>query len=49
MKPILIQHLMKKMRKNKPAPIKDEMEQNHTIPTVLLLLLVLIILVAALN
>lgn len=49
MKPVLIQHLIKKMRKVKPAPVKDEVEQNYTIPTILLLLLVLIILVAALN
>lgn len=50
MKPVLIQHIIRQIKKSRPSKVvQDEPKDNSTLATVAVLLLALVILVVALN
>ena len=50
MKPILIQHIIRQIRKSRPSKVvEDEPKDNSTLATIAVLILALIILAVALN
>lgn len=51
MKPVIVQHILKQLKKSKPKKfvVKDEPQYHSTFATVAVLVLALIILLVALN